>query len=588
MLKTILPIAGLLLMPSIAITAPKKLDAIIIGAGIAGLSAALEAARSGAQVVIIDMSTVGGGHAILSNGAVCIVATPLQAKNQVVDSPELAQQDFLTRGEDANPEWVSAYVRNSKIWLYDWLSDTGVVFEALVKPPGNSLPRLHLARGKGWGLVGPLLRECLRHPNISFLWTSKAEKLIVEAGSVRGVTIRSLRSGQRQDYRAHNVIVATGGFQSNLDLVRRNWPADLPEPVRLLAGAAHTATASGHEFVQKAGGVLVRMDHQWNYVLGLPDPRDPTGVRGLAAFNFNSIWVNAEGKRFTQEFGDPKTGVSTLLRQPGATYWSVFDESGKRGFSVTLAGWENFHEVSKLVYGTEAVTLKADSIDELAIKMKVPKEGLQATIERYNHLTVEGVDHDFQAFGAKTTPKPKKIETAPFYAAQFFPITRKSMGGVSVDLQCRVLDSKAKPIPGLYAVGEVTGFGGINGKAALEGTFLGPAIFMGRIAGKAVGKSPASKPVMLRELAPPSAKRSFDDQQCLRCHAVAQDIKKKHPGYWHYEQSHTKVLSRNYTCSKCHSELYPYQKAQHRMNHLAMTHVCEACHGVQSISSPTP
>jgi succinate dehydrogenase/fumarate reductase flavoprotein subunit len=328
------------------------------------------------------------------------------------------------------------------------------------------------------------------------------------------------------------------------------------------------------------------MDHQWNYVLGLPDPRDPIGVRGLAAFNFNSIWVNAEGRRFTQEFGDPKINLGALLRQAGATYWSVFDENGKRGFSVTLAGWENFNEVSKLVYDTEPVTLKTDSINELAIKMGVPKETLRTTIERYNHLTVEGTDRDFQAFSAKTTPKPKKIETAPFYAAQFFPITRKSMGGVSVDLQCRVLDSKAKPIPGLYAVGEVTGFGGINGKAALEGTFLGPAIFMGRIAGKAVGKSPESKPVMLRELSPPSAKRPFVDQQCLRCHTVAQDIKKNHPGYWHYEQSHAKVLSRNYNCSKCHSELYPYQKAAHKMKRLALTYHCIVCHGVPLATSP--
>jgi hypothetical protein len=134
----------------------------------------------------------------------------------------------------------------------------------------------------------------------------------------------------------------------------------------------------------------------------------------------------------------------------------------------------------------------------------------------------------------------------------------------------------------------VTGFGGINGKAALEGTFLGPAIFMERIAGKAMSKSPESKPVMLRELSPLGAKRSFDDQQCLRCHAVALDIKKNHPGYWHYEQSHAKVLSRNYNCSKCHSELYPYQKARHRMNHHAVTHLCGACHGVQSVSSPAP
>jgi hypothetical protein len=71
------------------------------------------------------------------------------------------------------------------------------------------------------------------------------------------------------------------------------------------------------------------LDHQWNYVLGLPDPRDPSRTRGLAAFNFNAIWVNVEGKRFTQEFGDEKVGLRALLNQPGGTYWSVFDEKGK-------------------------------------------------------------------------------------------------------------------------------------------------------------------------------------------------------------------------------------------------------------------
>ena len=255
-------------------------DVLVVGAGISGLSAALEAARSGARVIVVDQNTVGGGHAILSNGAVCIVDTPLQTAQKIQDGVELAEQDFLSRGEDARTEWVTRYVRESKSQLYDWFTNLGVQFEFLVKPPGNSVARLHLAKGKGWGLVGPLFQECLRHPLIHFVWATRVNDLIFQNGVVRGVRVRDLRSNKNATIRAHNVIVATGGFGSNLSMVLKNWPVDEPKPERLLLGAAHTATGSGHEIVSRAGGKVERMDHQWNYVLGLPDPRDPTGARG--------------------------------------------------------------------------------------------------------------------------------------------------------------------------------------------------------------------------------------------------------------------------------------------------------------------
>ena len=562
--------------------APKKADVLIIGAGIAGLTAALEAARAQATVIVIDLSTVGGGHAIVSNGAVCLVDTPFQRAKSVSDSVELAERDFLARGEDADSAWVKRYVHESKTQIYDWLTELGVEFDALVKPPGNSVQRLHLTRGKGWGLVGPLFRECLRHPRIDFVWATQAEKLLIEKGAVVGVLTRNLRTGRRADFKARNVIVATGGFQGNLELARKNWPADLPTPEVLLVGAAHTATGSGHAMVREAGGTLSRMDHQWNYVLGLPDPRDPSRQRGLAAFNFNSIWVNREGKRFTQEFGDPKTTLPALLRQPGSTYWSVFDEKGKRGFTITLAGWENFNEVSELIFGAPGLVTRAATLEELAGKTGLSKEGLSETVRRYNQLTEDGVDLDFSAFGPKTSPKPKKIETPPFYAAQFFPITRKSMGGISVDLRCQVLSSEGKPIPGLYAVGEVTGFGGLNGKAALEGTFLGPSVLMGRIAGKASSQEREVRNISLRQLPEKLPASIFPNEACISCHRVAEDVSKKRAGYWHFEQSHAKVLGRKYTCAQCHQDLYPHRKRNHVMNRMALTNSCATCHGVQS------
>ena len=168
-----------LLRPAYVAQSRPEADVLVIGAGIAGLSAALEAARAGASVLVVDMSTVGGGHAILSNGAVSIIGTPLQDSKKIADSPALAEKDFLARGEDNDTRWVAAYVRDSKEWLYDWLTQLGVSFENVVRPPGNSVPRLHMAKGKGLGLVEPIYRACLSHPNIRFLWATVAEDLIV-------------------------------------------------------------------------------------------------------------------------------------------------------------------------------------------------------------------------------------------------------------------------------------------------------------------------------------------------------------------------------------------------------------------------
>ena len=563
------------------LSADDKPDAIIVGAGISGLSAALEAARGGKHVVIVEMSTVGGGHAVMSNGAVAMVGTPLQARRQIADSPKLAERDFLERGQNADRGWVARYARDSKTWLYDWFSELGVEFEFIVQTPGNSVPRLHLTRGKGIGLVEPLLRECLRHPNITFFWATKAQELVFEDGIVRGVLVRDLRQDQTRKLEASSVVVATGGFGSNLELVRRNWPEGEPSPPRLLVGASHFATASGHEMVRQAGGVLTRMDHLWSYVLGLPDPRDPKGERGLAAFNFQSIWVNKLGKRFMKEFGDPKALLETLLRQPDASYWSVFDADAKRDFSITLAGYDDPAEVSQLVYDSKDVVLVGETIEELARKMNVPAKTLGETIGRYNLLVQEGIDTEFGRFGPETSSKPQELDRPPFYAAHFFPITRKSMGGVAVDEECRVLTAKGRPIENLYAVGEVTGFGGINGRAALEGTFLGPGAYMGRLAGKRIaGQESAAETVALRPLPDEIRSTNRPNSACGACHRIEAALETGKPGYWHFEQSHAKVLDREYQCVRCHSGMIPFNPDMHKLDRLAQTRNCVACHGI--------
>lgn len=576
---------------SLVRTVAPAADVIVIGAGISGLAAALEAAAQGASVTVVEASTVGGGHAILSSGAVALVDTPYQRARRIVDSPALAEKDFFARGEDPNPDWVRAYVRDSKAWLYDWLIELGVEWEVVIRAEGNSVSRLHRARNKGIGLIAPMLRRAHADPRINFLWATRADELIVSNLHAEGVRVTNLRTGQTSVVTGRSIIVATGGFQSNLERVLANWPPELPRPGRLLLGAAESATGGGHDLVVSVGGTMSQLDHQWNYVLGFPDVRDPAGQRGLAAFNLDSIWVNRDGRRFVREYGDEKVSLKALLEQPEGRYFALFDEKTKDGFSITLAGWENAQDVWKVTFDSGLI-LTAATLEELAGKMKIDPMVLRATVRRYNGFVAARRDEDFGRFGPSASNIPPKIETPPFYAAPFFPITRKSMGGVRVDIRTRILRESGVPMTNLFAVGEVTGFAGINGKAALEGTFLGPAMYMGRIAGRVAAESSgatprAPSPAAAPGPAPRPLPGGFDDLQCLACHNVAADVKRGRAAFWHFEQSHAKVLDRQYTCARCHADLAPFQAARHRLDRSASVTQCVVCHGVQSSGAPT-
>mgnify|MGYP005728495675 FL=1 len=218
---------------------------------------------------------------------------------------------------------------------------------------------------------------------------------------------------------------------------------------------------------------------------------------------------------------------------------------------------------------------KADTIEELAKKAGLPAENLKATLARYNKLVDDGRDLDFDRFGPDKTEynnrASPKLDSPPFYAMQAWPLTRNSMGGVAIDTGCRVLGKDRKPIPGLFAVGELTGLAGINGKAALEGTFLGPCIVTGRVAARTILDRKVEKPKPLPK----------ETLRCVNCHDVEALVEEPRPGFWHFEQSHKIVLERKLNCLLCHAELAPYDEARHKMNAKKLTSSCVGCHVAQ-------
>jgi uncharacterized protein len=561
-------------------------DVLVIGAGPAGLSVALEAGRRGARIVVVDVSSVFGGHTVLSEGGLSLVGTPLQHSKGIVDTPELAISDFTEWGEDADAAWVRTYVRRSLPDVHDWLTSMGLRFTALRSPAGNSVARFHENPERGFGVVKPLYRECLQLEAIAFHWNTQVTQLLVKNGQVIGARGRRLRSGDEIEFKAKTVVIATGGFQNNEQLVRRYWPAGEP-PARILLGSGAQSTGSGLALATRAGAALGRMDHQWNYTWGFPDPRDSSGTRGVFIRIMSAIWVNRNGERFTDEIASARLQMADISRQPDGRYWAVFDDAGKASAVTAGTDWADRSRVERMIFGNQLV-VSASSVAELAHRMGVPEEKLATTINRYNGHVDKGKDLDHKRFGFGRTrmqlpfpPKPQKIEGILFYAMPMFVLTRKSLGGIRIDEFCRVLNERNQVIPGLYAAGEVTGFGGLNGRAGLEGTFIGPSILQGRIIGQSVVPSPTRTPPAVRVSSQNEEHRSVDSgesRKCAACHNLRVQLVKRRPGYWHFEQVHAAVLDRSLECTACHAELAPFRARSHKIDPIAQISTCATCH----------
>jgi succinate dehydrogenase/fumarate reductase flavoprotein subunit len=285
------------------------------------------------------------------------------------------------------------------------------------------------------------------------------------------------------------------------------------------------------------------------------------------------ILVNPDGKQFANLHGWAKIVMPPMLKQERQTVWFIFDEASKPNFHVSGSDWADFKKVDKEILQNPSLVTVAPTLEDLAEKAGLPADNLVATVKRWNELVDKGVDEDFGRFGpqanAYSNSASPKIATPPFYAMQTWPLTRKSMGGVAIDRECRVLDKEGKSIPGLFAVGELSGLAGINGKAALEGTFLGPCIVTGRVAAQTILKT-------LPQPVTPSPIQAAS--QCASCHDIAQQIDEKRPGYWHFEAVHRVALERALDCRHCHADLIPYQEDRHRIHLPSLTATCVQCH----------
>ena len=469
---------------------------VVIGAGAAGLAAAIEASREGASCLVVEAFPKEGGAAATAGGGCCIVGSPLQQAAGIDDSVELALADWLAiGGPDADPVWARYYLEHSREDVYQWAESLGVRWSRLEHYEGNSVPRMHFPAGGGAELVDRLVGRA-RELHVRFAFSARAVELLRWEGGAAGVLVTS--GGGLERVEAPAVVVASGGFcNDHARLVRLLGP--WPPPERLLCGGALQAKGLGHDLLGQVGAAFTCLDHVFIYATGTPDPDDPEHLRGLTVRTpSGGIVVNTAGRRIYDEgrLGFVASAQALLAQRP-RTSRLVFDstsaaelELGEPGYRIGATPLrdrvQHFLTQSPYVH-------RASDLDELAVKAGVEAAGLFRTVSTFNRWVEARVSVDPE-FGRDLTGA-RTITAPPFYAVEFYPLARKSLGGVLTDMRCRVLDGAGSVIPGLYAAGEVAGMAGghINGAAGLEGTMVAPSMMAGRIAGRTAARERAAR-----------------------------------------------------------------------------------------------
>jgi predicted oxidoreductase len=409
---------------------------------------------------------------------------------------------------------------------------------------GNSVPRFHITWGTGPAIVEIFARRLVDHPNVQFAHRHQVDELIVEGDAVTGVRgsvlepsseprgITSSRNVVGEfEFRSQAVIVTSGGIGGNHDMVRANWPSRMgPVPERMLAGVPAHVDGRMIAITQKTGGRVINPDRMWHYTEGITnyDPIWPMhGIRIIPGPS--SLWLDGTGKRLPVPLypGFDTLGTLEYIAKSGYDYtWFVLN-ARIIGKEFGLSGQEQNPDLTQrsvrqllasragsgapgpvqafMDRGVDFVT--GNSLRELVSAMNalpdvapldyatVAEEVTARDREVVNKFTKDGQITAIRAargylgdkLGRVVAPHPLLDPKAgPLIAVKLHILTRKTLGGLETDLDARVLGAGGTPLNGLYAAGEVAGFGGggVHGYRALEGTFLGGCIFSGRAAGR--------------------------------------------------------------------------------------------------------
>lgn len=441
-------------------------DVVVIGAGMAGLAAAMEAAQQGARVMVIDKEPerrMGGNTRLAGGGFSLPVEDTSEGRAAYVED-----YDRTTRGR-GNVEIFRLMAEHVEADLA-WLADNGVGFEApapwepyrirmIIASPGFFLGMPRMLQGLHAHLTGM---------GVEFTFDTKARQLLMnEHAAVSGV--RAVGPDGLVDYLARSVVVATGGYAANTQMLEAHSD---PNAGALMVRGFRGATGDGHLMAQTVGAGLTGMGGMMALHIAAVSP-DSTAAGQPAAAIPHVLSINAEGRRFVDESLGYVAHGKAVLDQPGGATSLVFDQSIAEIGAVAgvLASFERM--------GLEIH--RADTLQGLASLIGIPPAAMQETIAAFNAAVAEGAAPD------ATPPRmmlAHRVENPPFYAlSPLKPGITLTYGGIMTDAQARALEPDGRVIPGLFAAGE--GAGGAFFDDYIGGGALTMCLVMGRIAGRA-------------------------------------------------------------------------------------------------------
>ena len=443
-------------------------DIIVVGAGGAGLSAAVAAAETAGslKIIVLEKQHIIGGNTNSSTGGINAVETDIQKGLGIEDSKQLFYDDIMKGGKYENiPSLVENLVEHAPVTI-SWLTGLGADLSDVGLMGGSSVKRTH--RPKGGTAIGPHLMKVLNNAttnkNIEIRTSNKVTGLLSAVdGSVTGVKVQNA-NGSTYSLTAKAVIIATGGFGANLEMVTNLQPS-----LKGFATLNHSgATGDAFGWMTAIGGATVQMANiqihptaeATNHIL------ITEAVRGNGA-----ILVNHEGKRFCNEMDTRDVVSAAILKQTKGKVFLIFDQ----GVRKSLASIETYADQHLLKEGA--------TMAELAKVIGIPAADLETTLNSYNAQQKAGID---ETFGRSAAQMTAALETAPYYAVCVTPAIHHTMGGLSVNTDTQVLRADGTPIPVLYAAGEVTG--GLHGANRLGGNGVADIVVNGRLAGIAAAQ----------------------------------------------------------------------------------------------------
>ena len=433
-------------------------EVVIIGAGGAGMTAAIMLHQAGREFVLLEKMPYAGGNTTKATGGMNAAETHYQKEQGIEDSTALFAADTMKGGHALNDPALVAMMANKSSEAIDWLDTIGAALPKISYSGGASVNRIH-APEDGSGVGGFLVDRFsakLDELGVNIMFDTAATELLTDnEGKICGVKAEGGDASYTFNCKA--VILASGGFGANEDMYTQYRP-DLKGTVTTNAPGA---TGDGIVMAQALGADLVDIEQIQLHptVEQITSILITESVRGDGA-----ILVNQSGVRFTNELLTRDAVSAAELEQEGQYAYIIFDQNLR----------DHLKAIEK--YVKSGITVQADTIEGLAEQLNIDPATLAKTLEDWNGYVKDQRDPDF----GRTTGMDADLTTAPYYAIKIAPGIHHTMGGVKINTAAQVINTEGQPIPGLFAAGEVTG--GVHGGNRLGGNAVADIVIFGRIA----------------------------------------------------------------------------------------------------------